>query len=458
METEVGGTPVGRRLNTWKEIATFFGRDERTVKRWEVSRKLPVHRIPNRARSIVFAYESELADWLRSGGTIDADMPDADPVAAEAETVPLIPRRNWTTPAITATMGVLCAVVLTASAFLIGSSRSDERNGQSAPMPYARNAQAESFYKAGLYEWQTRTPAGLTHAVDDFTQATVHDPNFAPAYVGLADCFDVLREYTTMPAGVAYPRAIAAAKRAIALDPSLGSAHAALAFAEFYWLRDKPAGFREFRRAIALSPRDAMAHHWYANALAQTGAYADAIAQIEQAEALDSESSAIRADKAFDLVLAGRSGEAFALLQRLEQSEPSFYSAHIYLAYMDLQRGDDAGYLNELTISAKLRRDDGNAAVAAAGAAGLAKGGHMGMLNSILDEQKSLYAQGKSTAYAIAASYAALNDADDTVAWLRRSFERHEADNVGFAADPAFAQLRARFGDLLPQAAPQPPA
>src|SRR5208283_4695549 len=60
--------PLGakKRLDSWKEIAAFFDRDERTVKRWEKERGLPVYRVPGSARGGVFAYSNELAEWLKA--------------------------------------------------------------------------------------------------------------------------------------------------------------------------------------------------------------------------------------------------------------------------------------------------------------------------------------------------------------------------------------------------------
>src|SRR5215467_53144 len=68
-----------RRLNSWKSIAAYFGRDERTVKRWEVQRGLPVHRVPGAGRSSVYAYANELADWLQT-----ADESSSEPLAEDA--------------------------------------------------------------------------------------------------------------------------------------------------------------------------------------------------------------------------------------------------------------------------------------------------------------------------------------------------------------------------------------
>src|ERR1039457_7189107 len=90
--------------------------------------------------------------------------------------------------------------------------------GSSAVLPlHAANREAEEFYLKGRYYWEKRTPDSLDKAVDSFTQAIVHDPSYAPAYVGLADCYNLLREYTVMPASEAYPRALAGAKQEVEL-------------------------------------------------------------------------------------------------------------------------------------------------------------------------------------------------------------------------------------------------
>src|SRR5262249_11927934 len=117
---------------------------------------------------------------------------------------------------------------------------------QVAAKAHRPSAEALAFYRAGLFEWQSRTPAGLRHAMDDCTQAIVHDREYAQAYAGLAQCYELLREYTTMTPDYAFPRAKAAADRAIALDPSLADAHLALAFADFYWFHDSSTARREF--------------------------------------------------------------------------------------------------------------------------------------------------------------------------------------------------------------------
>src|ERR1700690_4450127 len=137
----------------------------------------------------------------------------------------------------------------------------------SGPGHHPANREAEEFYLKGRFYWSKRTPDSLNKAVDSFTQAIVHDPNYAQAYVGLADSYNLLREYTLMPPSEAFPRALAAAKKAVELDPLSSEAHASVAFVSFYGMWDARTAEVEFQRAIELNPNNAVAHHWYATYL-----------------------------------------------------------------------------------------------------------------------------------------------------------------------------------------------
>ena len=426
MSVENGGN--ARRLTTWKEIATFLGRDERTVKRWEESRGLPVRRVPGSGRASVFAYAHELQAWL------DGAQPEAAAVPAPAA------KPNYARPA----MVLAALVVAVGAAGWFWSLRS-----KPAPEP-VRDPAAVAFYRSGLHEWQTRTPSGLARAVKDFDGAIARDPNYAQAYEGLANTYNLMREYTLMPADEAYAKARDAAAHAIALDPSLAGAHAALAFVDFYWLRKAPDARREFVRALALDPKNAGAHHWYATFLMTVGESAAATREIEKAAELDSESSAILADKGLILYYAGRTGDAVKLLVQLEADQPGFASPPFYLSVIDLVRGDDQGHLREMRQHAAVMHDEGEAALAAAGARGLAQGGRTGMLTGELSARLESYAKGKGEAYWLAQTYALLDDRAHALAFLAVSVSRREPETIAMAIDPALDSLRRehRFAEL----------
>lgn len=432
MGAEKAAVSGEKRLNSWKEIASFFGCDERTVKRWETARGLPVHRVPNGLRSPVFAYESELRAWLTSH--------EREPAAPASLTSDH--RRHFSWRLVAAGLAGLFGFGLLAFVYLTpGPSKPPSAQGpvSSAHHP---NKEALAFYRAGLFEWQSRTPNGLRHAVDDFTQAIVRGPQYAQAYAGLAQCYELLREYTTMKPDYAFPRAKAAADRAIALDPSLPDAHLARAFAEFYWLHDSAMARREFQRAIALAPSSVVAHHWYATFLLEMAEYPLALAEIDRAAALDTESIAVQADKGLILFYAGRIAESRALLQRLEQTQPQFASTHRYLARVDLATHDDTGFLRELSLAATATENTDEKDIVMAGQRGLAASGRAGMLRAMLQFEEPQARDGGGSAYALATMHAELGDAPSAMIWLRESLSRGEPEITGVAIEPSFKPLR----------------
>jgi Tfp pilus assembly protein PilF len=161
----------------------------------------------------------------------------------------------------------------------------------------AANREAEDFYLKGRFYWNKRTPESLNQALEAFNQAIAHDPNFSDAYVGLADCYNLLREFSAMPGNEAYFKAFAAAKKAVELDPQSSEAHASLAFVTFFGMWDAADADKEFRRAIELDPNNVKAHHWYATFLHALGRHDEALTEIDLARNLAPDSSSILADK-----------------------------------------------------------------------------------------------------------------------------------------------------------------
>lgn len=304
-------------------------------------------------------------------------------------------------------------------------------------------AEAEDFYLKGRFYWNKRTPDALNKAVDLFTQAIVRDPGYAKAYVGLADCYNLLREYTVMPASEAYPRALAAAKKAVELDDSSSEAHASLAFASYWGNWDAATADREFRRAIELDPRNAIAHHWYATFLLTDGRHEEALAEIDRARALDPSNAAILADKGDILIGMGRLDEAFALLQQMETTDPSFISPHRYLKRIYFERRDYARYIAEQREEATLMKDPAGVAIANAAQQGLTRGGPSAMLESLVSTEKRLYDQDKISPVVVAESCAQAGDAQGALHYLQIAVERHDENVPGIADDDSFKSLRA---------------
>jgi DNA-binding winged helix-turn-helix (wHTH) protein/Tfp pilus assembly protein PilF len=312
------------------------------------------------------------------------------------------------------------------------------------------NREAEAFYLKGRFYWNKRTPESLHQAVEAFTQAIAHDPNYADAYDGLADCYNLLREFSVMPSNEAYLKAYAAAKKAAELDPQSAEAHASLAFVTFWGMWDARDAEAEFRRAIELAPNNAKAHHWFATFLNATGRRDEALSEIELAQKLDPHSSAILADQGEILRFAGHRDQALQMLKQLEASEPDFVSPHRYLSFAYFDEGDYPAYIAELRKLGALTHDPVISAEADAAAKGFAKGGMHNMLENQVQTEKKFYAQGKLSPCFVARGEAELADREESLKYLKICIEahdewalgvRHDPLWAGFHGDPTFEQL-----------------
>ncbi len=359
---------------------------------------------------------------------------------------------------------VIALPVVLALLFALWIFRPTERDAKasakSSPAPardfhQSANREAEDFYLKGRFYWNKRTPESLNQAVDAFTQAIAHDPNYSDAYVGLADCYNLLREFSAMPGNEAYFKAFAAARKAVELDPQSSEAHASLAFVTFWGMWDAPDAEKEFRRALELDPNNVKAHHWYATFLHALSRNDEALTEIDLARQLAPDSSSILADKGALLWAAGRREPALQLLQQLERAEPDFISPHRYLslAYFDI--GDYPRYIAELKQEALLTDDATKLSTAEAAAKGFAQGGERGLLETQLAEQLKLYAQGKMSPYFVAQTESRLGHRREALKYLSLCVQSHDErvlgvscdqDFVKLRSDPAFDQLLAKIG------------
>jgi len=450
------------RLDSWKEIAGFFARDERTVRRWEKERGLPVHRVPGGARGGVFAYTDELRAWLKGRAAelepsvaevVDATIPGNDSRTGpgrstlEGSVVPVpgpdpIPslassRPSWVSIAIWLAPLLVVAIFLA----VVSLGHRDPRYKAALAAPHSPNAEAQELYLKGEYHWAKRTPEDLNKAVDYFTQAIVKDPGYAQAYAGLADCYNLLREFSVMPPDEAYPRALAAAQKAVELDDTLPGAHNSLAFATYYWNWDPTTAEREYKRALELDPNYVQGHHWYATFLLTSARIPEALNQIEQARKLDPSSTTIQADKAWILFADSRAAEAFTLLKQLESADPGLASTHAYLAEVYFSRKDYRNFLFESKQAAQLRHDDAALAVANAAEQGFDSGGITGMRESMISVQKEMFDHGLGSAYELAANCALLGKKEDALRYLQAAYERRETGLLYLSRNPDFNSL-----------------
>ena len=191
-----------------------------------------------------------------------------------------------------------------------------------------QNPEAHELYLKGRFFWNKRTSSDLKTAIQYFNQAIEKDPGYALAYAGLADAYALLTGYGAGPVSESFPRAEAAAKKALELDDSLAEAHTSLGLLLFYNL-DFQRATKEFERAITLNPNYATAHHWYGlGPLRCVGDFDKAIAELKRALQLDPLSLIINADLGAGLVTARRYDEAIAQLRKTIEMDPYFYYAY----------------------------------------------------------------------------------------------------------------------------------
>ena len=469
------------RIDSWKAIATFLHRDERTVQRWEKDRLLPVHRIRGE-RGTVFAYESELLLWLhtstapqgiRNAFTLNGSAPSLAAAGRGIEDPPGSGNDRGAPVALPAVAGMserrvrwlFWIAAITFVLFLLSADTYHARAGAASPsadeseqpatsatatartvgnMPSERDLrEAREDYLRGRFLWNRRTGDSLTESLDSFTQAIVHDPNYSPAYAGLAATYELLPQYSARPAAAAFPLAITAAKRAVALDPNSAEAHRVLGFGLFYWDWDASAAFAEFRRASELEPADAEAHHWYATSLLSLRRMSLAKAEIQRARELNPASRSILADAILiDFASGVDQADCLRRLRELERTEPDFIAPPRYLSAILLEKEDLDGWVAELKRIAATSHLPADLAMVQAAERSWKHRDRRALFLEILKTQTKLFDAGQASPYDLALTYLHLGDHKAAVQRLQQAYAGHDYLLMAFLYEPQSAALR----------------
>jgi TolB-like protein/DNA-binding winged helix-turn-helix (wHTH) protein/Flp pilus assembly protein TadD len=310
------------------------------------------------------------------------------------------------------------------------------------------NPQAYVSYLKGRYFWNKRSAESLKVALAYFNQAIDEDPAYAQAYSGLSDTYALLGDwqYAVMTPKEAFPKAKAAAIKALELDSALGEAHNSLAFCldGFDWNFDS-AG-KEFLRAIELNPGYAATHHWYAWHLALLHRYDEALAEMRKAESLDPLSLVINTDLAELLALAHSYDESIQQSRKTIEMDPNFGLAHNHLGQAYLQKHMYGEAIAELQKAVQL--SGGGPTCMANLARADAASGKKSEAEKLLGDLKKRSSPGYSHGSEIAVIYASLGDKEQAMNWLEKGYE--ERFNPGVLLRPGFDPLRSepRFQEL----------
>ncbi|HXP35564.1 MAG TPA: tetratricopeptide repeat protein [Chthoniobacterales bacterium] len=309
---------------------------------------------------------------------------------------------------------------------------------------------AYEFYLKGRLLWTKRGGENIRQAIAFYEQAIARDPNYAPAYAGLAEAYMVLPRYAETAPQETYPKAKAAARKALQLNDKLAEAHNALGFVLWVGDFDMAGSISEFQRAIALDPNSANAHKWYGNpTLVAIGRFDEAIKEIKRAAELDPLSTIINSDLGWTLMLARRYDEAIAQLRKTLEMDPTFYYAHLNLGLTLQLKGDLSGAIAEYTKAQQLSEDP---EIRVRLADAKAHSGDKEAAEQMLAELEELGHHRYVHTYWRALLYLSLGNHDEAIRWLDKGITDHEGRDINWIkVDPLLDPLRGdpRFEALV---------
>jgi len=317
------------------------------------------------------------------------------------------------------------------------------------------NPEAYQFYLRGRYYWNKRTPANVNKAMEQFQQAADKDPNYALAYVGLADCYLLQEDYVGIPAGECYPKAKASAQRALELDSSLAEAHTSLAYA-YTNMWEWQQAEEEFKRSINLNANYATAPHWYSIHLLNVGRIEQAMTEIKRAHELDPLSAVIGTTLTYAYTAKGDVNASIAQCKSVIDLDPNYPRAHEYLGLGYLKQGRHSEAIAELQKAVELSggdrrplRDLGY---------GYAFSGKRAEALAVLKELETKFEKHEAIGQDFAAVYAGLGEKDQAFAWLEKDFQARSGLLAWIRWAPPFDSLRSdsRCAELLRRMGLQP--
>jgi TolB-like protein/Tfp pilus assembly protein PilF len=334
----------------------------------------------------------------------------------------------------------------------IASSVTEKMTGKAAGIqlgPGPVNPEARAAYLMGRFFWNKRDEPGLKKAIEYFNQAVAKDPQYAPAHSGLADCYTLLSVWGSLSSREAFPKAKAAALKALELDPASAEAYTSLAVVTARWDWNVNAAELYFQKAIQANPNYATAHQWYGEFLGDLGRVPRSIAESEKAVQLDPLSPMAGCDLSVTYIHAGMPEKAAKALQRVLTFAPDFQPAHLYLAgaYDGLRQFDK----EEEEIRRYVELTGDNAAFLKFRIERNVAEGRTQQAKHEAEELLKHSREGLFGAYNAASVYFTIGDKEAGYRELERAYQQHSWLLVNLPVDKSFDAVRAepRFRDLL---------
>ena len=431
IDDSAGSGDLGKRLESWKEIAAYLNRSERTVRRWEEREGLPVHRLQHDKRGSIFAYAGELDAWRNSRRPPEGDAEEA---TASAVGHPALFRR-WAWPA--------GALVLVAAAALFWVVPRHEAPAARAPNPEAVRAVAQASFAENAGRAQIQN--GVRHCQD----AVRLDPEFANAWNCLAMAHIAQTWFGEVPARDTMTLAKSEAQRALELDPTSGSPWRELAFASHYLDWDHEGALRQIRRALELNPRDGAAANWAAEVSLDMRRFNEAFEYNRRAQELSPRWLTAVVVGGNIYLFTGHVDLAIAQYRRALETEPNHGLANHFLgrAYLVERQYEKAvaqfRRSNELLGEVPFSVGDLGYA--------LAVSGHRDEAGRLLARFTRERARGYYPAFPMAEIELGLGHVDACLDWLERAADERHLGYYMPSVDPLYDPLRSspRFKALL---------
>ncbi len=334
---------------------------------------------------------------------------------------------------VVAVIALVGVAIVVAALFYLKLKLSPAEQGQMMKS-YEVNSDAYQLYLKGRFYWNKRTRDGVQKSLEYFDQAIGQDPNYALAYAGLADSWFTMGWYRWAPGAETYPKAKAAATRAIEIDPQSVEAHTAMAMLKGNYEWDWAGAENDFRLALQLNPKYATGHHRYSLFLPIFGRMDEAIAATRKAQELDPLSLIINENVGDILMLAGRYDEAERQLLKTLELDPDFGVAHRTLARVYEAKGMYQEAIEEDWFGAPPEE------VARARKI-YSQSGMPGIWRDGLDYLLALVKQGDVRAFSIAGLYSRLDEKDKAFEWLNKAADERQIQFT-YLADRRFDNIR----------------
>jgi tetratricopeptide (TPR) repeat protein len=282
--------------------------------------------------------------------------------------------------------------------------------------------------------------ADVRAALRHFQDAIATSPGFARAHAGVADAFNILGDLTAIGADLARSSALAAAQRALELDPGLPEAHTSVGFVRFFHEWDWEGAEQAFRQALAAGPNWPTAHQWFGEFLAGMGRFDEAEAHARHAVELDPLSFVIRTSLADVLYFARRYDDAVCVLRDVLELAPEFKWAHMDMgrAFTELGRHDEAW----AELDAAFAGMEHKGRPAGGRVYALARAGRHDQARALLPDLEARAASGESTTHAVAVVHLALGDHARALEWLEQGLARRDRALVWAHVHPRLDPLR----------------